>query len=265
MKRCCSVTILLAFVLAGCASSPGAGDSSAPSRTLVVFAASSLTQAFEQLGSSFEAQHPGVKVTFDFGGSQALLTQIEQGAPADVMVSADAKQMDALISGGYVTQARSQPFVTNRLVVILPASNPAGIAKLQDLSRPGLKLVLAASDVPVGSYSRQVLTNMDTAFGSGFSAAVLANVVSNEDNVKQVVAKVQLGEADAGIVYTSDAVAAPQLKTIEIPPSLNVVAKYVIAPLSASHQLDLAQAFVDYARSQAAQAVLAKWGFGPVP
>ncbi len=265
MKRCSWVAILLALLLAGCASPHAAGDSADSPRTLVVFAASSLTQAFEQLGTTFEAQHPGVKVTFDFGGSQALVTQIEQGAPADVMVSADAKQMDALIAGGYVSQARSQPFVTNRLVVILPASNPAYITKLQDLSRPNLKLVLAASDVPVGSYSRRSLANMDMVFGSGFSAAVLANVVSNEDNVKQVVAKVQLGEADAGIVYTSDAVAAPQLKTIEIPPSINIVAKYAIAPLSASHQLDVAQAFVDYVRSQEAQAVLAKWGFGPLP
>lgn len=256
----------LALVLAACTARPASSTSSAgSSHTLTVFAAASLTQAFGELGSTFEAQNPGVKITFNFAGSQALRTQIEQGAPADVMVSADSTQMDALVSDGFIARSMAQPFVTNKLLVILPPSDPAGVRGLQDLSRPGLKLVLAAADVPVGKYARQALDQMDASFGAGFAGKVLANVVSNEDNVKQVVAKVELGEADAGIVYASDAVAAPDLKTIDIPSQLNVTALYFIAPLVHAPDAALAQALVDYVRSPAAQPVLTKWGFGVAP
>ena len=123
--------------------------------------------------------------------------------------------------------------------------------------------MLAAEAVPVGNYARQALDLMNGSFGSDFKDKVLANVVSNEDNVKQVVAKVQLGEADAGIVYTSDAVAAPDLKTIEMPAELNVIAKYPIAPLTQSANAELAKAFSDYVLSSESQAVLQKWGFAP--
>ena len=131
-------------------------------------------------------------------------------------------------------QPRVTPFLSNRLVIILPAANPAALMHLQDLAKPGLKLVLAAEEVPAGNYARQTLEMMDSAFGQGFRDLVLANVVSNEDNVKQVVAKVQLAEADAGIVYASDAVAAPDLKSLEIPEEFNVVATYPIAMLKNS-------------------------------
>ena len=122
---------------------------------------------------------------------------------------------------------------------------------------------MSAEDVPVGKYARQALDTMNGSFGSDFKDRVLANVVSNEDNVKQVVAKIQLGEADAGIVYTSDAVAAPELKTIEIPAELNVIAKYPIAKLTQSPNSDLADAFIAYVLSSEGQAVLQKWGFAP--
>jgi molybdate transport system substrate-binding protein len=171
--------------------------------------------------------------------------------------------MDALISGSYVTQDAPKIFLNNKLVVILPASNPAGLATLQDLAKPGIKLVLAAEEVPVGKYAHQALEAMNGQFGNDFKDKVLANVVSNEDNVKQVVAKVQLDEADAGIVYTSDAIAAPELKTIEIPAELNVIAKYPIAPLTKSANADLAKAFIGYVLSSDGQAVLQKWGFAP--
>jgi molybdate transport system substrate-binding protein len=137
------------------------------------------------------------------------------------------------------------------------------LEKLEDLARPGIKLVLAAEEVPVGRYARQALDNMSQQLGSDFKEKVLANVVSNEDNVKQVVAKVQLGEADAGIVYTSDAVAAPELKTIEIPAELNVIAQYPIATLTKSTNADLATAFIEYVLSSNGQSVLQKWGFAP--
>jgi molybdate transport system substrate-binding protein len=204
-------------------------------------------------------------VTFNFAGSQALRTQIEEGAPADVFASANTKEMDTLAAENFVAQDIPQIFLTNKLIVILPADNPANIGKLEDLAMPGIKLVLAAEDVPVGKYARQALDQMNGPFGTDFKDKVLSNVVSNEDNVKQVVTKVLLGEADAGIVYTSDAVAAPNLKTIEIPTTLNVIAQYPIAPLIRSANADLASQFVEYILSTEAQDTLKKWGFYPIP
>ena len=230
---------------------------------LNVFAAASLTDAFTEIGKNFEAANPGVTVTFNFAGSQALRTQIEEGAPADVFASASGKEMDTTVAGKFVADGTPKVFLNNKLVLILPADNPAGVAKLEDLAKPGLKLVLAAEEVPVGNYARQSLDLMNGSFGTDFEDKVLANVVSNEDNVKQVVSKVQLGEADAGIVYTSDAVAAPELKTVEIPTELNVIAKYPIAPLVKSANADLATSFVEYVLSTDGQAVLTKWGFAP--
>src|SRR6185436_10293622 len=188
----------------------------------------------------FEAANPGVMVKFNFGGSQTLRTQIEQGAAADVFASANQKEMDALIADKLVGADTATIFLTNQLVVIMPASNPAGLKTLSDLSKPGLKLVLAAKEVPVGNYALQVLDKLDIALGNGFKDKVLANVVSYENDVKQVVAKVQLGEADAGIVYLSDLVAAPELQRIDIPVENNVIAKYPVAALSTSPNADLA-------------------------
>jgi molybdate transport system substrate-binding protein len=249
---------LLIALLAACA--PAATPEPEP-RTLNVFAAASLTDAFTEIGKNFESSNPGVTVTFNFAGSQALRTQIEEGAPADVFASANAKEMDTLVSGNHIDATAPKPFLKNKLVVILPSDNPAELENLEGLAAPGLKLVLAAEEVPVGDYSRQSLELMNGQFGADFKDEALANVVSNEDNVKQVVAKVQLGEADAGIVYTSDAVAAPELQTIEIPDDINVVATYPIAPLVRSENADLVKAFIDYVLSAEGQAVLAKWGF----
>ena len=260
--------LLIALFLVGCA--PAATQTAAPTeppptasepKTLNVFAAASLTDAFSEIGKNFEAANPGVTVAFNFAGSQALRTQIEEGAPADVFAAANAKEMDMLVSGSHVNASASTSFLKNKLVVILPADNPAGIEHLEGLATSGVKLVLAAEEVPVGNYARQSLDLMNGQFGTNFKDKVLANVVSNEDNVKQVVAKVQLGEADAGIVYTSDAVAAPELQTIEIPDDLNVIATYPIAPLSSSENADLASAFVEYVLSVDGQGVLQKWGF----
>lgn len=284
MKRLLSLLFIFTVFIAGCApaATPTAALTQPPatealslaptavpstvtpeSRTLTVFAAASLTSAFTEIGKNFEAANPGVTVTFNFAGSQALRTQIEEGAPADVFASANKTEMENLITSTFVAQDASQIFLNNKLVVILPADNPAALEQLEDLAKPGIKLVLAAEEVPVGKYARQSLDAMNGQFGSDFKDKVLANVVSNEDNVKQVVAKVQLGEVDAGIVYTSDAVAAPELKPIEIPAELNVVAKYPIAPLMKSTNTDLATAFIEYVLSPDGQAVLQKWGFAP--
>ena len=284
MKRLLSLTLLFSLFLAACGSAAAPAPTAAPvaataaptiaptvaptstpePRTLTVFAAASLTDAFTEIGKNFEAANPGVTVTFNFAGSQALRTQIEQGAPADVFASASGKEMTTLITGKFVADGTPQNFLTNKLVVILPSNNPAGLNELEDLANPGVKLVLAAEEVPVGNYARQALDLMNGSFGTDFKDKVLANVVSNEDNVKQVVAKVQLGEADAGIVYTSDAVAAPDLKTVEIPAELNVIAKYPIAPLANSTNAELAKKFVDYVLSAEGQTILQKWGFAPV-
>lgn len=273
MKRFLLILLLVIFLVAGCESpatptairTVGSPTSMSEQRTLNVFAAASLTDAFTEIGKEFEAAHPGVTVSFNFAGSQALRTQIEEGAPTDVFASANKTEMDTLISGSFVAPDAPRIFLSNKLVVILPSNNPAALEKLEDLAKPGIKLVLAAEEVPVGKYARQALDAMNGQFGADFKEKVLANVVSNEDNVKQVVAKVQLGEADAGIVYTSDAVAAPELKSIGIPAELNVIAKYPIAPLTKSTNADLATAFIDSVLSAHGQAILQKWGFAPVP
>jgi len=234
------------------------------SQTLIVFAAASLTDAFTEIGIAFDAANPGISTIFNFGGSQSLQTQIEEGAPADVFASANKTQMDAVIAASLITEGTQKNFLTNKLVIILPANNPASLEKLEDLANPGIKLVLAAEEVPVGKYSLEAFDLMNGSFGIDFKDKVLANVVSNEDNVKQVVTKVQLGEADAGIVYTSDAIAAPDLKTLEIPAELNVIAKYPIAPLVNSENADIAAKFIEYVLSAEGQTILAKWGFIPV-
>lgn len=241
-----------------------ATDLPAKSIDLTVFAAASLADAFTEIGQAFDATHPVVNTVFNFGGSQNLRTQLEQGAQADVFASANQKEMGAAIASGLVVSGTEQVFLNNHLVVILPAANPSEIQSLEDLARPGLKLVLAAEEVPVGNYTRQALEKLDAAYDGDYKQAVLENVVSNEGNVKQVVAKVQLGEADAGIVYSSDAIAAPDLKTTVILPDANVVAKYPIALLKATPSPALAQAFVDFVLSPEGQSILKKWGFTPI-
>ena len=261
MKRLLTISAALGAALLGCTRGPLAAKSEG--RALTIFAAASLTDAFTEIGAGFEAANPGVEITFSFSGSQTLRTQIEAGAPADVFASANSREMDALVASGLVRTGVPQVFLSNALIVIVPSANPAAITQLQDLSRRGIKLVLAAEEVPAGTYARAALEKMNGSLGPDFKAQVLANVVSNEDNVRQVVAKVQLGEADAGIVYRSDAVAAPGLKAVEIPAELNVLAEYPIAVVSDTVKAALAQGFVDYVLSPAGQAVLRKWGFGP--
>ncbi len=169
---------------------------------LTVFAASSLTESFQSIAAAFEGRHEGVHVLLNFAGSSALALQIVQGAPADVFASANPQQMQKVVDEG-LTAADPQIFAENRLVVIVPASS--GLSDLLGLARPGIALVLAAPEVPVGAYARQALASMDGDFGADFSARVMANVVSEEPNTRQVAAKVELGEADAAVVYATDA------------------------------------------------------------
>ena len=233
---------------------------------LTVFAAASLKDAFQEIGQGFEAVNPEVKITFNFAGSQTLSTQLTLGAAADVFASANHAEMDKLITAGLVMKEEPKDFLTNRLVVILPPGNPARIATMQDLTRAGLKLIVADETVPAGKYTLEVLKNMsaDAFFGDDFMTLVLNNLVSKENDVKLVVAKVQLGEADAGFAYASDTVAAPQLESLEIPARDNVVAKYPIVILKNSALPKLAERFVAYVLSPAGQEILKKWGFDPI-
>ena len=237
------------------------------SGSLTAFAAASLTEAFTEIGQQFEADHPGVKVVFNFAGSQALAAQLGEGAPADVFASANTKEMTNAIASGRVADGSQKTFAHNKLVVIYPRDNPAGLAKLQDLANSGLKLVLAAAEVPVGKYSVEFLDKaiQDAAFETTFKDDVLKNVVSYEDNVKSVLTKVVLGEADAGIVYLTDISLdnAGKVGRLDIPDALNAVATYPIAAVSDAAQPDLAQAFVELVVSAQGQAILAKYGFLP--
>lgn len=273
IKPVFAVSLILGLLLSACGNvaptnAPAATLAASPKTiTLNVFAAASLTEAFGEIGKQFEAQHAGTSVVFNFAGSQQLAQQLASGAPADVFASANKKQMDAAINSGQIITNTTQTFVNNRLVMIYPTDNPASLAQLQDLRKPGIKLVLAAKEVPVGQYALDFLDKavQDQAFGASFKDDVLKNVVSYENDVKVVLTKVALGEADTGIVYTSDVSGgnASKVGQIEIPDALNVIAKYPIATTKDSPHPELARAFVDYVLSPEGQTILAKYGFIP--
>jgi len=233
----------------------------ASAANLTVFAAASLTDAFTELGKAFDAQS-GNKTTFSFAGSQALRTQLENGAKADVYASANDAQYTPLVSKGLVAAGR--PFVRNKLTLIAPKNNPA-LQTLNDLTKPGLKLVIADRTVPVGDYTRRLLTAIDKAgtYGKDFSARTLKNVVSEETNVRQVALKVQLGEADAAVVYSTDVTPTlkPLVRVIALPTRFNQSASYPIGVVKGSASPGAAAAFVAYVQSAAGQSVLKKWGF----
>jgi molybdate transport system substrate-binding protein len=245
---------------------PTTAGGSVGTTTLTVLAAASLTDSFKEIGVAFGKANPGVQVTFSFAGSQALRTQIEQGAKADVFASADTKNMDPLKTENLLGNT-PQIFTRNVLTVIIPKANPAGLKELKDLTKPGVKLIFEDASVPAGNYTLQILDKLsaDPAHGSDFKTKVLANVVSKETDVKAVVSKVSLGEGDAGVVYTTDAqVAADKLSTIAIPAQYNVIATYPIAVLRSSVNSALALKFVDFVLGADGQAVLKRYGFVPL-
>ncbi|MFW5748758.1 MAG: molybdate ABC transporter substrate-binding protein [Chloroflexota bacterium] len=231
---------------------------------LIVFAAASLTDAYETIADAFEAENPGVNVLFNFGGSSMLAAQLLQGAPTDVFASANPRQMQVAQEGGRIaTEPRT--FARNRLVLVVPADNPANIESLRDLANPGVNLILAVPEVPVRVYTDTMLERMaaDPAYGEAYRAAVLDNLVSEEPNVRQVSAKVALGEADAGVVYLSDVTPdiADDVIVLPVPDAFNTNATYPIAVVSDSRQPELAQAFIDFVLSDAGQDMLVAWGF----
>lgn len=256
---------LLAALSGALAAPVAAAPSPQTPAELTVFAAASLTDAYRQIGRNFERLNPGTRVVFNFAGSQQLAAQLGQGAPADVFASANTAQMTVAVNAGRVTKDTAKTFVLNRLLVVTSPSSKASITRLQDLAKPGLKLVFAAKAVPVGQYSLDFLDKAarDPAFGSGYKDAVLKNVVSYEENVRSVLAKVSLGEGDAGIVYISDVISSPRtpVKRITIPTSLNVIASYPIATVSDSKQAALAQRFVNYMFAGDTRLILVRYGF----
>ena len=251
----------------GLCASLAQAQSRAAEPELTVFAAASLTGAFQEIGGMFEQAHPGTRVRFNFAGSQQLATQLEQGAIADVFASADQRWMDYAAEKDLLAGA-ARLFAHNRLVVIVPSTNPARIGRLQDLAKRGVKLVVAAEAVPVGAYTRQSLAKLAQApdFPADYDRRVLANVVSQEENVKAVVTKVQLGEADAGVVYASDAMGsvARHLRVFPIPDEQNVIADYPIAALKGATAPSAAKDFIGLVLAAEGQAVLQRFGLIPV-
>ena len=246
----------------------GAAPSPKPRKTtLEVFAAASLSDAFTEIAHKFERQRPRLSVRLNFAGSQQLASQIEQGAAADVFAAADDRWIRYLGDRGLLA-GEPTVFARNRLVAIVPRTNPARIARLQDFARSGVKVVIGADAVPVGHYSRNMLRNLarDPEFGSDFAALVLRNVVSEEENVKSVVSKVQLGEADAGIVYRSDVnpTVARYVRTFAIPEGANVEASYPIVLLKDTRDQATARAFVEFVLSSEGQQILERRGLIPV-
>jgi molybdate transport system substrate-binding protein len=224
---------------------------------LTVSGASSLTDAFGEVGSDFESRNPGVKVTFNFGPSDGLATQINDGAPVDVFASASPTWMDSVQDDGPGVSDRAD-FAKNRLTIIVPTDNPAGIEDIGDLTEDGVQLVIAAEGVPAGDYAREIFKN------AGISEAAMANVVSNAEDDRAVVTSVASGEADAGIVYVTDVTedVADQVTQIEIPDDINVIATYPIAVVNDTKETDLASSFVDYVLGPGQQ-TLHEYGFLP--
>jgi molybdate transport system substrate-binding protein len=252
--RAVAAVALVAGLCTSCGNSaPASSSPSVLSGTLTVFAASSLTAAYTAIGKDFERAHPGSMVKLSFGGSSTLVTQIQQGAIGDIFASADQPNMQKAVDAGLVAGSPSI-FAHNRLEIVVAAGNPKHIAGLSDLSRSGLVVVLCAPAVPCGRYAMQALQKAGTT----------VQPASQETDVKAVVSKVALGEADAGIVYVTDVKAAGAgVQGVEIPLGLNVVADYPVAILKDSQNAPLAKAFVSYLLG-AGQPTLARYGFtGP--
>jgi molybdate transport system substrate-binding protein len=235
------------------------GGSGGTEAELTVSAASSLTEAFAEIGDAFETANPGTTVTFNFGPSDGLAGQIDQGAPVDVFASASPTWMDSVQDDGPGVTDRAD-FAQNRLAIIVPVDNPAGIENLDDLTEDHVQLVLAAEGVPAGDYAREMFRE------AGISEAALANVVSNEEDVRAVITKLITGDADAGIGYVTDVTPAvsDRVTLIPIPDEVNVIATYPIAAVNGTQEVDLAKGFVDFVLGDG-QRTLAEYGFLPPP
>ncbi|WP_370319887.1 molybdate ABC transporter substrate-binding protein [Actinoplanes sp. ATCC 53533] len=254
-----ALTVSGLLLSAGCGSNSGSdtgssqpgGSPAAPTGAVTVFAAASLTESFTTIGEDFETANPGTKVTFNFAGSSALATQINQGAPADVFASASPKNMATVTDAGN-GDGTATTFVKNQLVIAVAKGNPKGIKALADLTRPGLKVALCAEQVPCGAAATKALA----------TAKVKLTPVTLEQDVKGALSKVKLGEVDAALVYRTDArAAATDVDGVEFPESAGAINDYPIIVLKNAPNKAGAQAFIDYVVSDKGKAVLTAAGF----
>ena len=250
-----ALTLLAAACVREAGSLPGEPTPTVEQRRLTVFAAASLTGSFREIERDFELAHEEVDVVLSTGPSDTLAAQIRSEGAADVFASASGSWMDAVVRSPGILYR--EDFVRNRLIVILPPENPAGIETFEDIARPGIQLIVAAEGVPAGDYAREVLRN------AGIFDDAIANVVSNEEDVAAVVAKIAADEADAGIAYVSDVSVASKhdLASVEIPDEVNVAATYPIAIVAGTAEPELARDFIGWMSTAQGKAVLEDYGF----
>lgn len=282
-SRLVIVASILVLALAACSSSgaspspsttasavPTTAASTAPSTAaggeLTIYGAASLKGALDKAKAAYEAANPGMTLTISTNSSAALETQIEQGAPADVFLSADQANPRKLFDAG-LADGPPVTFAGNKLTVVVPSDNPAGITSPADLAKPGIKIIAAGDTVPITKYANQLVANLakEAGYPTDFVAAYTANIASKEDNVSALIAKVELGEGDAGIVYVTDAKASNKVKTLDVPDSANVPATYDGVVVKASPNAAAAKAFLDWFVGPDGQAILASFGFLPPP
>jgi molybdate transport system substrate-binding protein len=256
-----NLTRLAAAIVLCLSSAACAGDQPT---SLTVYGAASLKGALEQAATAYAAVHEGMTVVVSTDASSTLETQIEQGAPADVFLSADTKNPQTLADKG-LTDGPAVNFAANELVVIVPTENPAGITSAADLARSGVKVIAAGDEVPITKYANQVVANLadQPDYPPDFIAGYAANIATKEDNVKAAVAKVELGEGDAAIVYATDGTASNRVSAIAIPDGANVPATYAGVVVKASPNVDDAHAFLTWLTGPEGQAILAGYGFLP--
>ncbi len=258
-QRGMPLAALLAALLVLTASACGGRDRT----TVTVFAAASLTEAFTDLAAAFEAQHEDLTIALNFAGSSTLRAQIESGARADLFASADLRQQAPLAEAGWL-RGETVVFARSAMVIVTPADNPAQLTSAADLARPGITLVLAGEEVPAGRYAREALRALAATYGADYPPAVLGNLVSNETNVRAVLTKVELGEADAGVVYRTDAaISGDAVHVILFPEGAAPLAEYTISRLRDGPQPEGADAFLAFLQSAPGAAILDRHGFTP--
>ncbi len=264
MGRCRStwagVPILVVALFSGCLSAAGNREDG-----LTVFAAASLSDAMADLSAAYEAETAATIMT-SLDASSTLRAQIENGAPADVFLSADTTNPELLVAAGR-TQGPVRVFARNSLAIVVPSANPAGISSPTDLAREGVRVVAAGDEVPITRYARQLIRKVAASPSAprAFAQRVERNVVSREDNARAVLAKIELGEGDAAIVYASDAAASDRIETVRIPDDHNVTAAYGALALTAGEGAASGEPFIDWLLGQEGQAILARYGFLPPP
>lgn len=268
--RVAAVILILAILLTACSSSrsssePSAAPSPAPSgAALTVYGAASLKAVLTKAKAAYEAANPGTTVTISTDSSSALETQIEQGAPADIFLSADTTNPQKLVDKG-LAAGDLVPFAGNKLTIVVPTANPAGITSPTDLGNPGVKVIAAGDAVPITTYATQLVANLarEPGYPADFVARYTGNIASREDNVAALLAKVALGEGDAGIVYVTDAKGSDKVRTIDVDDPANVPAAYDGVVVKASQDPAAAQAFLDWFAGPDGQAILTDLGFLP--